>query len=122
METQKILSIQIASSAEKQPAEQVFLNLINTTVDEVLSSLGVACRQVICDHLEQSYNMKADEIANCPEEFSDALRQIFGDAAALLEIRMIQKIHRAFPRFKHKATTELTFANYVNALKRAVTE
>lgn len=122
METQQILSIQIKSSAKKQPAEQVFLNLINSIVDEVLSSLGVECRQVICDHLEQSYDMNADEIANCPEEFSDALRQIFGDAAALLEIRMMQKIHRAFPKFRHKTTSKLTFANYVNEVKRAITE
>ncbi len=122
METQQIFSIQIRSSVTKQTAELVFLELINTTVDEVLFSLGTAPRKVICYHLEKAFNMKIDDIANNPEKFSEALDQIFGDAAALLEIRMMQKLHRTFPKFKHKISNELTFANYLNALKRAITE
>jgi hypothetical protein len=116
METQQTLSFETTSSDDKKSSRLVFEQLINETIDNVFSSLGSVCRQTIYDYLETKYTLKKDEIADHTMEFSEALEQIFGDAAALLEIQIMKKLCRKVPQFKHRSEGTLTFPDYVNAL------
>lgn len=95
----------------------VFDQLVNETIDNILSLLGTVCRQSIYDYLEKKYELKRDDIANYILEFSEALQQIFGGAAALLEIQMMRRLHRKVPQFKYRPMGTLTFPDYVNALR-----
>ena len=116
METQQTLSFEITSSIDRKSSIFVFEQLLNETIDQVLSSLGTVCRQTIYDYLETKCKLKKDDIADHTLEFSKALEQIFGDAAALLEIQIMKELCRKVPRFKHKPEGALTFPDYVNAL------
>jgi hypothetical protein len=49
-------------------------------------------------------------------EFSEALKQIFDGAAALLEIQMMKRLYRKVPQFKYRPEGALTFLEYMNAL------
>jgi hypothetical protein len=120
METHQTLSFRTTSSVDKRSSKLVFEQLINETIDNVFSSLGTACRQTIYYYLEKKYRLKKNDIADHIVEFSDALEQIFGGAAALVEIQIMKKLCRKVPQFKHKPEGALTFPDYMNALSRFV--
>jgi len=117
METQQTLSIKTTSSVDKKSSKLAFKQLINETIDNVFSSLGTACRQTIYDCLETKYKLKRDDIADHTVVFSEALEQIFGDAAALLEIQIMKEFCRKVPQFKYRPEEMLTFPDYANALR-----
>jgi hypothetical protein len=117
METQQTLSFETTSSVDRKSSSRlVFEQLINETIDNVFSSLETVCRQAIYDYLETKYKLKKNDIADHIMEFSEALEQIFGGAAALLEIQMMRRLCRKVPQFKHRPEGTLTFPDYVNAL------
>jgi hypothetical protein len=121
METQQTLSFETTSSVDRKKSSRVvFEQLINETVDNVFSSLGTMCRQAIYDYLEKKYELKKNDITDHIMEFSEALEQIFGGAAALLEIQIMKKLCREVPLFKHWPEGTLTFPDYVNALSRFI--
>jgi hypothetical protein len=120
METQQTLSFETTSSVDKKPSRLVFEQLVNETIDNVFSSLGTVCRQAIYDYLEKKYGLKKNDVANHILEFSEALEQTFGGAAALLEIQMMRRLCRKVPQFKHRPEGTLTFPDYVNALSRFI--
>jgi len=120
METQQILFFETTSSMDKKTSKLVFEQLVNETVDNVFSSLGTVCKQAIYSYLEKKYELKKNDIADHITEFSEALEQIFGSAAALLEIQMMRKLRRKVPQFKHKSEGALTFPDYVNALSHFI--
>jgi hypothetical protein len=120
METQQTLSFETTSSVDKKPSRLVFEQLVNETIDNVFSSLGTVCRQAIYDYLEKKYELKKNDVANHILEFSEALEQTFGGAAALLEIQMMRRLCRKVPQFKHRPEGTLTFPDYVNALSRFI--
>jgi hypothetical protein len=117
MEPQQTLYFETTSSVDKKSSSRlVFEQLINETIDNVFSSLETVCRQTIYDYLETKYKLKKNDIADHIMEFSEALEQIFGGAAALLEIQMMRRLCRKVPQFKHRPEGTLTFPDYVNAL------
>jgi hypothetical protein len=120
METQQILSFETISlvdrKVDKKPSRLAFEQLINETVDNVFSSLGPVCRQGIYGYLEKKYGLKRNDVADHIMEFSEALGQIFGGAAALLEIEMMRRLCQKVPQFKYSSEGTLTFPDYVNAL------
>ncbi len=62
-----------------------------SVLDEVLKVLGSDNLPVLYYHLER-LGVKKNEIADKPEEFSNALRQIFGQAASFLEGQIVSSI------------------------------
>lgn len=120
METQQTLSFETTSSVDKKSSRLVFEQLVNETIDDVFSSLGTVCRQASYDCLEKKYKLKKSDLADHTMEFSEALEQMFGGAAALLEIQIMKKLCLKVPQFKHKPEGTLTFPDYVNALSHFI--
>ena len=96
-----------------------FRRLLLEAVDEALSSLGDSVRQAIYFHLERKFNIKKQEIPNKIEEFADAIEEIFGLGAKLLEIRIMKSLYEKdghmFKYFPEK--DELLFTEYMEAAK-----
>ena len=120
METQQTLSFEITSLVDRKPSRLVFEQLVNETVDDVFSSLGSACRQGIYGYLEKKCGLKRNDVADHLMEFSEALEQIFGGAAALLEIEMMRRLCQKVPQFKHRPEETLTLPDYGDALSRFI--
>jgi hypothetical protein len=118
MEMQQNLYFETISSVDRKSSGLVFEHLLNETVDDVFSSLGPVCKQTIYDYLETKYKLKKNDIADHIMEFSEALEQTFGNGAALLEIQIMEKLHRKIPQFKHRSEGTLTFPDYVHALSQ----
>ncbi len=62
-------------------------------VDESLSSLGNFSKQAIYFHLENAFKIKKQEIPCKIEDFADAIEQLFGVGAKLIELRIIEALH-----------------------------
>ena len=77
---------QIANSDE-------FSNLLIDAVDTVLSSLGEKPKSAVYLYLKSVSNITKSAIPAKIDEFSDALEDIFGIGARLLEISIIQNFH-----------------------------
>ena len=106
---------------EKEPTQPNprFRRLLLEAVDDALSSLGDSVRQAIYFHLERKFNIKKQEIPNKIEEFADAIEEIFGLGAKLVEIRIMKSLYekdgRMFRYFPEK--DELLFTEYMEAAK-----
>ena len=120
METQQTLYFEITSAVDTKASRSIFEQLMNETVDNVLSLMGTVCRQAVYDHLEREYGTSRNEVADHIEEFSEALVQVFGGATALLEIQIMKRLCQKVPQFKYRPEGTLTFPDYVNALSRFI--
>ena len=120
METQHTLSFETRSSIEKSSSRLLFEHLLNEVIDDVFSLFSTSFKQTFYDCLERKYELKKSDFADHTLEFSEAIEQIFGHAAGLLEIQMMKKLHQKVPEFKYWPQETLTFPDYVNALSRFI--
>ena len=93
-------------------------------IDEGLSGLGEAGKASIYIHLEETFNIRKQEIPNKLDSFSNALHRIFGIGARNLEILIMKRLHQEIEsQIKLEASSELasnlTFTQYIELMKRS---
>ncbi len=105
----------IVIGAKDKPA---FESVVIKAVDATFS--GLENKQEIFRHLETKYSLSLLEIADNPEAFEAALKDMFGDAFGLIEISLIRNLHSSTPKFRlHLGKNqELTLNSYLYGLKR----
>jgi hypothetical protein len=93
--------------------EELFLE----SIDECLSSIGEECKKSIYFQLEIEYKLNKREIPFRIKDFSEAIENIFGLGAKILEIRMLKtlfkKIGHISPQFC--CWENLDFTQYIEA-------
>jgi len=96
-----------------------FRKLLLEAVDEALSSLGDSVKQAIYFHLEETFKIKKQEIPDRIEEFTNAIEEIFGLGAKLLEIRIMTSFYEKDGHmFKYfPENDELSFTEYLEAAR-----
>ena len=95
-----------------------FEELVSEAVDECFSSLGDSCKQAIYFHLKGCYNISKKEIPSRIRDFADALEEIFGPGAKLIEIGIMRALYTKVQDFKYSSKQEeLSFTNYVETLQ-----
>jgi hypothetical protein len=103
---------------DHKPRENSFETAILDAVDAGFTPFGRFGKQVIYLHLESTFKIKKQEIPYKIEEFADAIEQIFGTGAKLIEIRIIEALHERNQDFVHfPKKGELAFAEYVDDLR-----
>jgi len=101
-----------------KPRENSFETAIIEAVDEGFSPFGHSSKQAIYFHLENTFKITKQEIPYKIEEFADAIEQIFGAGAKLIEIRIIEALHKRIQDFVHlPKKRELVFTEYVANLR-----
>ena len=73
--------------------EQQFDGLLLEAIDKALSSLGNSIMHTIYFHLEKSFFIKRDEIPYRLGAFTQAIENIFGVGADVLEILIANKLY-----------------------------
>ena len=103
----------IIGAKDKPTFESVVIKAVDATFS------GLENKQEIFRHLETKYSLSLLEIADNPEAFEAALKDMFGDAFGLIEISLIQNLHNRAPKFRlHLGKNqELTLNNYLYRLK-----
>jgi hypothetical protein len=99
-----------------------FEKLLLEAVDEGLASLGESSKQAIYFHLEQSFNIKKQEIPINIEAFVLAVEKLFGIGASFLEALILKALYTKTELAAGKETSfkDLTFAETVTAVKRTM--
>ena len=96
-----------------------FNKLVLEAVDAGLSSLGESPKHAVYFYLEKTFKIKRTEIPEKIEEFTNALEQIFGRGAKLVEIQIMkllyEKVGQAFVYFPEK--DDLLFIEYMEAAR-----
>jgi len=104
--------------------EQILLNAI----DEALASLGENVKTSIYFHVENTFNIKREDIPQKIGDFSDALERIFSQGAKHLEVLFMKKLHtkiglvckwpvQEWPLSKW-IVPEMTFHEYVRLMQQ----
>jgi len=94
--------------------------LLLEAIDEALSSLGESAKKVIYRHLEEKFMIEKGQIPFKIEEFSDALEDIFGMGAKIIELQIMKNIYKKIGgNFRYSPKDgNLLFNAYLRAVKR----
>jgi len=112
----------------KKNASKSFQQILLEAIDEALSSLSENVKTTLYFHLEESFNIKRQDIPQKIDDFSDALERIFGPGARYLEILFIKNLHAKsgvtckWPAHKWPlckwVVPEMTFREYVHLMQQ----
>jgi hypothetical protein len=106
------------SRKKQKPTEEKLNVAIIETVDESFSSFSNLDKEAIYLHLENAFKIKKQEIPCKIETFADAIEQIFGVGAKLIEIRIIEALHKRIPEFVFfPKKGDIDFKEYVAGLR-----
>jgi hypothetical protein len=113
-------SFEISEADKKAKAKSKKDNFGKTVMDvveNVFSSLGEQCKQALYFHLKNRYNIGKKEIPSKIEEFAEALEQILGSGAKLIEIEIMKLLFSKVQTFKYSPRQEiLVFTDYLEKL------
>lgn len=106
------------SRDKQKPTEDKFKVAIIETVDERFSSFCDLDKETVYLRLENDFKIKKQEIPCKIESFADAMEQIFGVGAKLIEIRIIEALHKRIPEFVFfPKKGDVGFKEYVASLR-----
>lgn len=95
-----------------------FGQIITEVVDQTFSKLGTKVRQTLYSTLENNYKLNRKDIPDRIGEFVNALEEIFGASALLLEIDLMKNMRQKVPVFKCETNNpHLAFGDYLKSLK-----
>ena len=106
-------------TAKTEPAKINFETALTQAIDETFTTFGQNVKQATYNYIENQHAIKKEQIPSMIEGFTSAIESIFGDAAGLLELKIMEKLQSKAPDFIYKAKRrEVFFADYLNELKR----
>ena len=86
--------------------------------DFAFSLLGDSGKQAVYHHLEKNYGLTRRVIPHKVEAFANAVRTIFGEAAALIEMSIMRSLFGRVHGFKYfPGKAEFSFKEYVKCLR-----
>ena len=113
------LTIPFDLMGEKEPLKIVFETVVTEAIDEVFTTLGESVKQAVYSYLENKQGIRKEQIPSMIEGFTDAIESIFGDAAKLIELKIIEKLQGKVKGFAYKSKCkEMFFVEYLAALQR----
>ena len=78
--------------SEKEQLKTSFETAVSESIDEVFTTLGENVKQAFYSYLENKYGIGKEQIPSMIEGFTDAIESIFGDAAKLVELKIMEKL------------------------------
>ena len=105
-------------SEKQKPTEDKFNTAIIEAVEESFSLFTTSVKKAAYLHLEKAFKIKKQEIPSRIEDFADAMEQMFGVGAKLIQIRIIEALHKrikGFMFFPKKG--DVDFKEYVASLR-----
>jgi hypothetical protein len=79
---------------------EAFEEALLVAVDFALQGLGDSGQHAFYQGLMEKYDVSREEIPSKFAMFAVALENVFGDAAILLEMRIMQRLHGNFPELE----------------------
>ena len=103
--------------------DQPYYDILLEAIDEGLSPLGESAKASIYFHLENTFDIKKQEIPFRIDDFQDALEKLFGLGARHLEILFIKNLQAKVKieyrwNLPRRVVPELTFQEYLRMVKK----
>ena len=96
-----------------------FDEILLSSIDEALLSLGPSVQQSIYFHLKKNFEVDKDKIPQRLETFQEGLEKIFGIGARFLEILIMKNLYAKLGRSLNMEKNEsLEFIKYVTAARQ----
>ena len=87
-------------------------------MDQAFAKLGAQTKHRLFSFLETGYELSKEDISDRIEDFVNALEQIFGTSALLIEIDIMKSIQQKVPSFiLTMEDADLNFLCYLQSLK-----
>jgi 2,4-dienoyl-CoA reductase-like NADH-dependent reductase (Old Yellow Enzyme family) len=105
------------NKAREAKRKSNFEESVIEAVDIVFSSFGESCKQALYFYLKNCHSIDRKEIPRKIEDFAEALEQIFGSGAKLIEIAIMKLLFSKVQTFKYSPRQEiLVFTDYLEKL------
>lgn len=103
---------------KEQSRQRSFEELFLEAADSAFLLIGECCSRAIYGYLENQYGLKKESIPWNISAFAQAIEDIFGQGARLLEIKIMRTLYDSVSGFKYLPEyKEFSFAAYVEALR-----
>ncbi len=108
----------ITIGAHKETKSTHFEAILKQAIDEAFNSLG--CKQNIYLELEKKYAVHQQAIAENPDKFEAALKNMFGEASLLVELKIMGLLHNKVPQIRYhlRSEEELTLSSYIKNIDK----
>lgn len=98
--------------------EKNYETALTEAIDAAFAPLGSTITQLVYTYIEKTFKINKQEIPDRTKEFAEAIEQIFGEGAKLIEIRIIKELHKEIQDFVHiPRKRNLEFAEYLTDLR-----
>ena len=99
--------------------DDYFNALLLEAVDNALSFLGESAKRAVYYHLEEKFKIEREKIPLMIEEFANAIEDMFGIGAKIIEIQIMKNLYRKIgSNFKYVPEEgNLLFSKYLKAVK-----
>jgi len=115
--TNTTCTIQLHKKKHNQKQKN-YENTLIEAIDAAFAQLGPNITKTIYFRMEKTFKIKKQELPHKIQEFTEAIEQIFGAGAKLIEIRIIKELHKRIPIFMHlPKKRKLDFIEYVTDLQ-----
>jgi Zn-dependent oligopeptidase len=116
MNTQIVTQIQFELKINNKPN---FENILSEAINQVFSSILKENSEAFYNHLESTFKITRKEIPQKLTEFNDAIEQIFGDTAGLIQIKIMRALHEQAQDHAYLLeNNNLVFSDYLVDLQR----
>ncbi len=92
-----------------------FDKLLQSAVDDSLTTLGESVKQAIYFHIENRFNVSKKNLSENLEDFQFGLEKIFGVGARFIEILIMKNLHSKIGLPLEIEGDALEFVKYINA-------
>ena len=101
-----------------EPVNQNFEELVIYSIDQAFSILGERSKQSIYFLLESEFKLCRTNIPDRIGDFANAIEEIFGISALLIEIQVMKTLRQRVPLFTYIIeNAELNFDEYLSSLR-----
>ena len=115
---QELIANSFKISSKVEPTVGTFEETVVQAINEIFSALGESVSKAIYSHLKSGYGINENEIPQKIEEFAHAIEETFGMAGALIEIKIIERLHSKYGDFHFAPINgELDFVAYMTKLR-----
>ena len=95
-----------------------FEKLLTAAVENAFSSLFHSNKQILYSHLLRCYNINKQAIPYAFDDFVNALQEIFGSGAKLVEIEIMKSLYALVQNYTFIPNqSDLSFTEYVTAIR-----
>ena len=104
---------------ESEQTKTNFETAVTESVDQVFASLGENVKNAVYKYVETKYNIRKEQIPANIEDFTVALESIFGDAAKLVELKIMRTLQGKVGDFIFRSKNkDMLFVEYLAALQK----